>query len=962
VRVFLSYHSPDRAIARSLKSAIETAMPDTDVFLDNTHLRHGHFWQPALLDALATSDAFIILLSNHLGEWQRLEYYEAADRKAKEDDFVLLPVIIANRAVGAVPNLPGMNQLHWIEALDPTEPTPLSKIIAALGKAADDKPSAPWKTINPYRGLIALEEQDADFFFGREQEVTRIIGTIADNPGRLIALVGNSGVGKSSLVQAGVIAALKRQCLPAAQPWPLQLRNSRNWCFLTLKPGNDPVHALASRFVDIWYPDAADHQRISKRSEWAQMLSAGKAEMADLLDATDTVLATQLGSHSPERYFLYIDQGEELYSQSPAQDRKRFSQLIAAGLEARASKLTVMTSLRADYYGEFQANTPLFLASAVIDVAPLAAAALTRVLTEPAKILGARFEDPKLVSNVVEAAESEPGALPLLADLFADLWERMRERGDGTIRVSDRIDHAESLRIGASLARRAEQFLLQHPSQTEAIKRLFTLKLAHVPRQGEPVRARYVQEHATQAGEHQSSEWKLVELLSSPEWRLLVTGEADGKATAEIAHEILLRAWPSLKRWLDQERDFLVWRGELAAHLADFESSTTQSGASRSQALLMGLPLSTASHWLDMRRPDIDTSAVRFIEESQAHARRIQRNRQRLQASVVALLVAVIVGLVGWINQQFLKERWFSITNISGHTLTSQTERVLKGGEAFRECALSPGLDASSTLYATYSTHCPEMVVVPAGEFMMGGPGAKLFIPPVVATQKLSLEGTDKPRTEDVRDAIAVQQHKVVFARPFAVSKFEVTAEQWQACVDFGGCVNAGSIGKEPATSMSWNEAQDYVRWLSRVTGATYRLLTEAEWEYAARAGTQTAFFWGDEVGVNNANCRTCGSQWDFTRSSPVGSFKPNAFGLYDMHGNVWEWCEDVYHDTYEGAPTDGTAWMKSGDDRSRVIRSASWYHRPINLKSDVRNWFATGNRTWDLGFRVARTLDAHEE
>jgi formylglycine-generating enzyme required for sulfatase activity len=167
------------------------------------------------------------------------------------------------------------------------------------------------------------------------------------------------------------------------------------------------------------------------------------------------------------------------------------------------------------------------------------------------------------------------------------------------------------------------------------------------------------------------------------------------------------------------------------------------------------------------------------------------------------------------------------------------------------------------------------MVVAPAGKFMMGSPEG---------------QGTDVERP----------QHEVTFAN-FAVSTFEVTFDAWDACVAYGDC--------PPASDSGWGRGRRPVAWLSRMTGRTYRLLSEAEWEYAARAGTQTAYSWGDEIGEGNANCKGCGSQWDGQRTAPAGSFAANVFGLHDMHGNVWEWVEDCAHGNYSGAPEDGPAW-----------------------------------------------------
>ena len=156
---------------------------------------------------------------------------------------------------------------------------------------------------------------------------------------------------------------------------------------------------------------------------------------------------------------------------------------------------------------------------------------------------------------------------------------------------------------------------------------------------------------------------------------------------------------------------------------------------------------------------------------------------------------------------------------------------------------------------------------------------------------------------------------------------------------------------------MSWDDAKQYVDWLSRITGKGYRLLSEAEWEYAARAGTTTAYSWGDDIGKGNANCNGCDSEWDAKQPAPVGSFKSNAFGLYDMHGNVYEWVEDAWHDNYSGAPVDGSAWLEGGDASRRVVRGGSWSAIPGFLRAAFRISGNTVDRYNYIGFRVARTL-----
>jgi formylglycine-generating enzyme required for sulfatase activity len=227
------------------------------------------------------------------------------------------------------------------------------------------------------------------------------------------------------------------------------------------------------------------------------------------------------------------------------------------------------------------------------------------------------------------------------------------------------------------------------------------------------------------------------------------------------------------------------------------------------------------------------------------------------------------------------------------------------------------------------------MVAIPAGKFMMGSP-------------------------ESEKESDESPQHEVTIAMPFAVGKFTVTFAEWDACTAAGACPKANDAGwghgNRPVMNVSWDDAKQYVAWLSRVSEKTYKLLSEAEWEYAARAGTSTAYYWGDEIGSGNANCRECGSEWDKRQTAPVGSFKPNAFGLHDMAGNVWQWVEDC-KGSYEGASSDGSANTTKGCN-FRVLRGGSWFVNPQNLRSAFRDFSNPGNRDYDVGFRVARTLN----
>jgi len=233
---------------------------------------------------------------------------------------------------------------------------------------------------------------------------------------------------------------------------------------------------------------------------------------------------------------------------------------------------------------------------------------------------------------------------------------------------------------------------------------------------------------------------------------------------------------------------------------------------------------------------------------------------------------------------------------------------------------------------------CPEMVRIPGGEFLMG-----------------SKKGEG--------DLDETPEHPVRIT-PFAIGKYEVTFAEYDM---FANATNRDlpddeGWGREnrPVINVSWHDAVAYAAWLSDQTGKRYRLPTEAEWEYAARAGTRTAYWWGNDVGRNHANCNGCGSQWDDRQTAPVGSFPANPFGLSDTAGNVWEWVQDCWHENYQDAPEDGSKpWGEEdgGDCARRVLRGGSWGYFPGALRSAPRIRYAPGFRFSSGGFRLAQDL-----
>ena len=329
----------------------------------------------------------------------------------------------------------------------------------------------------------------------------------------------------------------------------------------------------------------------------------------------------------------------------------------------------------------------------------------------------------------------------------------------------------QSFEPGGALANRADAFLAAHPNAEHQLRRIFALKLANVREGAEPTRRRAPRSEFT------DEEWRLVKKLADHPNRLLVTATPKGGETyAEVAHEMIFRRWHKLRDWIAAEHQ--SWR------------------AKRGEVL-----------------PAIDRE---FIDQSTKRESKVKARARHMRALVYLILLGIIAGTVGWISQSYLRRQWFWYTQVRPYVLSLAAERALKPGGTFRECA--------------NVNDCPEMVVVPAGDFMMGS-----------------------PTNEEGRTDSESPQHKVTIAAPFAVSKFEVTFDEWDACATYGDCDprirdNGFGRGRKPVINVSWYDAQRYAAWLSKMTGKPYRLLSEVEWEYAARAGTKTS-------AVSNPKC-----------------------------------------------------------------------------------------------------------
>jgi hypothetical protein len=640
LRIFLSFHSKDRTLAEALRVGIKRLEPQADFFFSPVSLGAG-FWLPKLAEEIRGADAFLFLVGPAgIGLWQDVEYSEAFDRHVRDKErFPLVPVIAAN---AKAPGLPFLRLLNWVEAPVLTEDKTLHRLLAALKGESVAMATPLWKLVNPYRGLEAMTEANADYFYGRGAETAALLTALAEKHGRCPILIGASGVGKSSVARAGVFSALKSMQWPggegsAARTWPVGLKNSRTWLPLVVRPGEAPLEALAAAFTQFWRLDERDPDQAGLPRKWAERLATGGNKLTDLINTTQGEFKKHSGE-APERMLLYLDQGEELYTRAALQEARRFSEILAEGLGDR--RLSAFVSLRADYFDRLQADEPLFKCREHVDVPPLDRAQLHEVVTAPAHALDVKFEDDIIAGRITDAAAREQ--LPLLSYLLHDMWNGMVKRSDATLRLS-----ALAIDVGGVLKNSAEDFLAANPADEAALRRLLTLRLATVPSEGEPIRRQTTREECREA------EWTLASRLAEYPWRLVVMRErTDGQIVAEVAHEAFLRAWPRLSGWLRDARDFLVFKGEV-----ERAESRWRSLDCTDRALLTGLDLARAEEWSKTRSHDWSAEVTDFVQRSIASERknrerlvRLQLNdayrRKTIYAMIILTLAAILLSFL----------------------------------------------------------------------------------------------------------------------------------------------------------------------------------------------------------------------------------------------------------------------------------------------------------------------------
>jgi formylglycine-generating enzyme required for sulfatase activity len=931
-----------------------------DIFLDldpERGIAAGQRWAAALDDAATRCEAVLFIVTQAwLGSKWCGDEYQLASKYNKKLFALLAEDIALDRLPGGLtaqwqvvrlkgepaerfltvhPLLRHQSPVHIAEAGLRSLKRGLEK--AGIGAETFDlqpDPASPFGWRGPYRGLEALEPEDAAVFFGRTADIVRGIdmlrGLAARAPPRVLVILGASGAGKSSFLRAGL--------------WPRLARDDAQWLPLrTVRAARggaiEGTEGLLSALEEV-------HRRFGRpasRAALRQRLAEPASFVALLRELREAAARRALISEPPFPLpLLCFDQAEEMFAADAGAEAERLMRLARAAAEGDQALL--LATIRSDAYGLMQSASSLAGIDQVpLSLGPVPAGEIARIIREPGEVLrrkagpAAPVFDPAVIEALQAEIKGESDALPLLAFVMQRLMGEHAAAGTigpGELAQTGGVTAAIESEAEAALAEAG--FAQDHTVRREVLRRLFIPRLARIDRESRAPQRRIAR--------HRELPADLLGLVGELTRRRLlvvkVAVEVDGAGTTEmttveVAHEALLRHWPTLAELLAEDRDALLLLDGVLLAATDWEKAE----ATRKPDYLAhrGSRLTDAQA-LESRGPDWKASiapAHAYLaacqaredaeqqekEATQARAARLHRRIQHMSALVGVLFLGIAAG-VAWSNRVYLEARTLVLAEtIWPKILTPEAERALKAGDRFKECA-----------------DCPEMVVVPAGEFMMGSPKE------------------EKGRFEDEGPP-----HRVAIPLPFAVGRFAVTFEEWDACVTLGGCTLAlpdqgWGRGRRPVINVGWDFAHQYVTWLSERTGRLYRLLSEAEFEYAARGGTKTAYWWGDDIGKGNANCNGCDSEWDLKRTAPVGSFKPNPFGLYDVHGNTWTWVEDCYNAIYEGAPDDGMARIVGIDCSFHVVRGGAWYSLPPVLRAANRGRSYL-RRLDALGLRVARNL-----
>lgn len=936
-QVFISYNRADREACIQLRSELEKS--GFSVFRDEENIEPGDQWVSELEKALERCAAFVLLIGKDgVQRWVSAEYHVALRRHyAKAEDtepLLIFPILLEDASAASLPSfLMSFQSVRW----NLSEPQP-RKLLEAIKTRTVSNSIAVFEDC-PFLGLSVFGRQDAPLFFGRRQETLKALEGLGDQQRidpekfrhtsgeqyfRWLQIAGNSGSGKSSLVNAGMLPLIEQGFL-------LERTGFGQWRILgPMMPGKDPVRSLRDALITGLTDDPLERIKLTDIIQLEK-----PAALADAVKSYRTAPVQTA-------YLLIVDQFEELFTFSEEHLRKQFDSLLANALGDANCPLFMISTVRADFLDRFEYLPHLqsiYNEHCKHYFLPLISTqGLQEIIEQPARLAGLDVSEIK--HAILHDAKDEIGALPLVENALSQLWgQRQDNKLSGAIYLK-KGGIAGMLKESAdALLDRVEQAAPQK-GRKAALELL--LALTRVNDEGRNTRKRISREDAVYAagkGDNELGELVLgmlsgeraVESLHAErqhKMRLVTTISEDAQEQkshtqitekskqqnkpesetekpiesqksfksgyVDLIHETLVRArqrtdntqkpegyWPTLYRYLEENPN----RDWLEQQLRD-ETRKWQ----RNNVLGKVTRLCSYSEYKRYRKLNIRpaTPEKRFLTWSK---------RMLTGIAVSGFIVfAFIVDNIYWAKK---------------HDFPLEVELW-------------------NPLYRLGYKPLPEMVAIPAGRFMMG--------------------------RED-RDKIPIEIKK-----PFQLGQYEVTYKQYDYYVWTQQRQGHGDIefpkdapggrSSQPVVNVSFDDATAYVAWLGNQIGAQCRLPTEYEWEYAARAGTDTAYYWGDDAGVNNANCDGCGSKWDNQQAASIGQFKANPFGLHDMLGNVWEWTCSEYGD--DRSSEKAQQCPKTGGIGAHVLRGGSWDYIPVSMPASYRDGPNHPDfRDYSLGFRV---------
>lgn len=959
--IFLSHSSRNDALASDLESWLKRNRFD-DLFVDHKNIYSGDKWTDALRSAkgscrvvlclvtpdwLASDECYGEFIAGWYAGRRIIPLLAVADSSLDARQKARLARVLAEDQAFDLSLVGAPGKLDLDSLAEIAEPLKAGlRAAGALAKVGLDPYAFEIDTKirpEPFPGLESFGDSDADaaIFFGRSTDIAQCLEDLremrATGDRRAYAIQGASGSGKSSLLKAGILPRLRRE---------------RGWLVMSsFRPGANPLLSFAASIAQTFDRFGERKSPGTIRSTLQESWRAATDEAGSAISAVpatlpnherrvriDAIESARLGRLRAALYevvaglreragrpkstlLIAMDQGEEL-ARADGESGEALGDYLKAALadtppEGEPAQLMVAFTVRTDSFQELQASKHFQgIATRPADIRRLPTYRLGGAIELPSERYRVEFE-PKLVDALMEDATGND-ALPLLAFTLQRLWRQFAP--EGRIRQSNYADVGKLSGIIEDAAERAlrgiDPLAPQGPlegrippggAKDQAAAHVFVPALAQVNERGAAIRRVALLKDFDEAGR------AMLDHFSN--WRLVViSGD-----TVEVAHESMFREWRRFKSWLLPEKARL----EALRSVESAAAAWNAKGRENDDLIHRGRRLNEAralDKYSDYRR-QLDKSAE---TRSYLAACGVAERRRRIMIAfgVLAVLSPFLVGQGLRLAAEIKLQRAVEMAEIRKPTapiLSGKSAKTpLQAGAAFRDCV-----------------DCPEMVVVPSGAFVMGSP------------QSEENHMTSESPTHVVR------------IKRFAVGKYDVTFDEWDACAADGGCQanahpsDAGwGRGRRPVISVNWNDAHDYARWLSKRTGRSYRLLSESEWEYAARAGTRTPYYTGMSIDEFQANYNRT-----LRRTQPTGSYPPNGFGVYDMAGNAWCWVEDCWHENLAGAPTDGSAWTEKVC-HNRLGRGGAWGSDPTDLRSANRLVYYGEARNVYYTFRVARDLD----